>query len=357
MKEAIWFILAMHVVGSAAQVDVFYNAPYGSKLGEYAHGWFGPTCGEACAAPRTFFVDRKTIAIDDCHSERTVLYDVGSDKHSSFSRERCYDIAHFDAEHMLVIAEHYMAVGRLTSGGELKWDKPFAKRPRDSFELFVEHPSGVGIGLTSKGKVFFDSTFVPVEPSVLPFAASESGITYIKEKAAMVTECFPCLRKELWLSYNRVTGRPRPDDRSQVLPLPDTTEWAEYFKPVRGTRNLNLLGIDTAFNTYWSAPRMSPEDPLHTYVAVFSYDKEGNLRFWFPEPVLDEEWNHYSGDIRVSRDGRIFQMIYYRLYKDPLGRHKRKNIDPTKGIRILEYIPEKHDFTHGGRVKHYGTGK
>jgi hypothetical protein len=45
-------------------------------------------------------------------------------------------------------------------------------------------------------------------------------------------------------------------------------------------------------------------------------------------------------------------MVFYSLINKP-----KDQIDPTKGIRILEYIPEKHDFTHEGRVKHYGTGE
>jgi hypothetical protein len=35
----------------------------------------------------------------------------------------------------------------------------------------------------------------------------------------------------------------------------------------------------------------------------------------------------------------------------------KEQIDPTKGIRIREYIPEKKDFSHEARVKMYGAKK
>ena len=32
-----------------------------------------------------------------------------------------------------------------------------------------------------------------------------------------------------------------------------------------------------------------------------------------------------------------------------------RKIDKTKGIRIIEYIPEQKDFSHSERVKMYGS--
>ena len=115
-----------------------------------------------------------------------------------------------------------------------------------------------------------------------------------------------------------------------------------------------FLGYDTAYNTYWSYITDSCIGEEIEYCekiqAVFSYDRFGDLRFWFPEPPIEEGWKTYAYDFKISGEGRIFNMHFYSKYGKP-----EEKIDKTKGIRIIEYIPEQKDFSHSERVKMYGS--
>ena len=186
MKRTIVFQLILCQIVLGVEVTRFYEAQYGDAMGEYAHGFFGPTCGEACAVPRTFYVDGDILVIDDCENERLVICNAESMEHYSIARKGCLDIGYFDAQDSVVITRYNMAVARILSTGILEWAEPFAYDRYDSFSLFVKHSSGYSLVIADKGNYVLDSSYTLVEHSDVPFQVKKKGVVKLDANADLI---------------------------------------------------------------------------------------------------------------------------------------------------------------------------
>lgn len=362
MPKLIFITLICWTCFSAVKKEV-YNAPYGVNTGKYNYGNTGEE--ECTAVPSTFFVTQKWIVIDDCYNHRCQLFDQKTKDHRVIQRENCLEINHIYEQDSVIIES--INISKITKSNQIEVMDKFAKKKHDAFSYIARHPLGYGVIRTFTNTFYFDSRYKQIEKSAVPHFIKDIGVIYFTDKKAMVSSCYDCLRKHVSENYKDLAEYKKTAEIPEVFSFPDSSEWGDYFSSKK--QSMKYLGVDTAYNTYWSTesdvlriyektfnlPEYTPEGIFHhkyheKVKIMFSYDRLGKLRFWFPEPKLEDGWKHYCGEIVVNEQGRIFQMIFY-------SRINKEKFDKSKGIRILEYIPEKADFNHEGRVKMYGGKK
>ena len=349
MKSEMLYIFLLSVGAWAALQEEVYDAPYGSEIGAYGYENID-FAGEGNNVPCSFYVNSNDLFVNDIINERMQVVPGMGTKAQVVSKPVW--MIHYAGLNDSVLIEGDN-LWRFTDGLVLK--RLFALEGRKNLDVsyVIRHPQNYTILKTNSETTFyFDSTYTLIPDSLVPDFIEDVGVLYFRGVDVMVSDCFRCIRYHFRRLYQVITGAPLPEKGPHPFSFPDTSEWGTYFTEERAAESMAYLGVDTAFNTYWSTGTHHPRNSEASYKAIFSYDKRGKLRFWFPEPRLQQGWKHYGRGIRISPQGRIFQMVFYSLINKP-----KDQIDPTKGIRILEYIPEKHDFTHEGRVKHYGAVK
>jgi hypothetical protein len=348
IKVVLLMIMTASIVYGFRHESVL-ELPYGTNRNEVGYGFYDEP-DECFAIPLTFYIVDSTVVIQDHANKRTLII-------------RQYDAVDILRDYMFikkVLITDSIIVGEraliriLPHGSKTIF---ILESKRERFRYFVSHPLGYAVGVSNHHTYYFDSSYTNIRASHVPSYILNVGVMYFADKKAMISDCFGCLKNNVRKHYHKLAGLPQTDSIPEVFAFPDSSEWGVYFSRVRGPESMSYLGVDTAYNTYWSTGRHSPEDSMHLYDAVFSYDRLGKLRFWFPEPLIEEGWMPYCGDIVVNEEGRIFKMVFYSKFKDFRKRIRKDPIDPTKGIRIIEYIPDEKDFTHQGRMERYGVGK
>jgi hypothetical protein len=329
---------------------IVYDAKYGENIGEYRYYYYDAP-DEASAVPTTFFMDENKLTIDDCHNNRMIIYKLKSIQHEIIKRKYCTSLSYVDLNKYVIFDR--LNLYKINTNDSLILYKKVIEQPGDDFNYLLEHPSGIKIIVSSNHKMyFFDREFNQIEKAEIPDNIQIiNGAVYFKDKKVFLTDYLPSLEYHVKNHYYELSGFPKSKPVPPLFQLPDSTEWGNYIS--EENVGMAFLGYDTAYNTYWSYITDSciGEKIQHCekIKAVFSYDRIGNLRFWFPEPPIEKGWRKYAGNFKVSREGRIYDMHFYSRWKP------EEKIDKTKGIRIIEYIPEQKDFSHSERVKMYGS--
>lgn len=335
----------------AAETKILYGAPYGTKKGEIGYFLSSPS-SEAWAVPQSFYVDSNSIFIADCHNDRLLEISYGAGSQKRLVGSGCMELNYVNLRDSILINNWYLC--RIRKENAIRKVTRFVDNTREDFKYHVHLGDEYHLIVTTSARRFVDGQLRVVEKQALPGTIEVGRSVYLVDKSVVVAFGISTLREELERLWNRIggSGDPPPDN---LFGFPDSSEWGQYFTKARPDESMGYLGVDREYNTYWSTGRQSPEDTANSYVSVFSYDKQGKLRFWFPEPTLESGWKHYLGGIVVNSEGRIFQMSFYSKFHDFENHREKTNVDPEKGIRILEYLPGKEDFTHEGRVKLYGS--
>lgn len=352
--EVILLLLMIDVF--AVKKEIVYEANYGKNIGEYLYVNYG-NVGEESAVPKTFYVDGEMLIIDDCNNDRLAIIEYKKRNHQYVNRKQCLDIAYVNLSDSIII--DWAAVYRFNPDKSLKEIFKLLQKQGDILSFFVEHPKGYKIINTIDNRLYFDSSFKQIQKYELPnFIQEINGLIYFKDEKAMLSRNLKSLKTNLTKYYGDLTGLPKNRKVPTVFELPDSTEWGEY---LNNDIDIEYLAYDTSYNTYWrwftpierkykNAFEFNGGNYQENVVAIFSFDRLGKLRFWFPEPELENCWKRYSGGIVINRDGRIFQMNYYSLANKPSN-----EISKTKGIQVVEYILDAKDFSHKERVKMYGS--
>jgi hypothetical protein len=342
-----------------AGVEIRFKGSYGISAGNFGYYHSGEP-DECFAVPLSFYVcENNTILVQDQNNKRTQI--IAQNGEIDILREYI-SIKHVSMKDSVITGEYCVVSFRSMIGKQL-----FRfQRENESLSYFLEHPSGYKILTSNFDRYYFDGMYKPIEANELPPAIRNIGVVYLSDENAMISDCFLCLRKHVTNFYDELSGQEEDCINVDIFAFPDSSEWGSFFSD--STPQMNYLGVDKNFSTYWSAvtnvsrkyqgaygfPEPTPEGLVyHNYHeqvwAIFCYDRLGKLLFWFPEPKLKEGQKRYCGDIVVNDKGRIFQMNFYSRNKRPTKQ--------SEGIEIVEYIPDEIDKSHEGRVKRYGQGK
>ena len=370
-------ILTVNAFGVERQI--VYQAPYGAGNGEYHRTHRTTNWEEMYYVPGEMYVFHNKLVVNDKYGARWQVTDLNSGEEVR-TIVKPPPISFIDLEDSVCL--YKSSVYRITAGDTVvKWyvfqnEKP--GRYRD-IDYVLCHSSQYKIVMAGKSYCL-DPNYQVVDRDELPkeiqfVAINHHSAWFFEDKQAFLGAPVRNLKYLIELKYHELAGTDTSGDVPEIYPYPDSAEAGNYF--TKGFSR-TWANHDSECNSYFYSNDCDsfrvhdstfsvvlrqtgdPKNPIERKVAgykeemaiVSSYDRLGQLRFWFPEPPLEEGWKKAACPIFVSREGRIFRMIFYSHANKP-----EHQIDPTKGIRILEYIPEKHDFTHGGRVKHYGTGK
>ncbi|MBD3315355.1 MAG: hypothetical protein GF344_06180, partial [Chitinivibrionales bacterium] len=347
MKTLI-FIMLIITLSFAANKKIVYRTAYGREFGMVSYE-LRDYPDECTAVSSTFFIVGSYLYLQDGNGR--VLKIVLNDRRIADTLPNVH-LKYVNIEESYIIA--YKSIERIQ--GCKSFTIFQSKGKSESFRNFVLHPSGFLILVTNRSTYYFDSTLTLITQSNLPdYIKVKKAFVFLDEEA-LITFGIDEMRNAVSIWSHKLWGNRTMPQTADLFPFPDSTEWGPYFKDRRPSVSIKYLGYDIQYNTYWSARRKEPRDTANSYQAIFSYNRFGELRYWFPEPLLEPGWKHHcDGDIVISKEGRIFQMAFYSKYEDFLNRKKKECIDTTKGIRILEYIPEKKDFTHECRVELYGS--
>lgn len=333
----------------AVKTNILYEANYGKSIDQYGYD-FVDYIDECSAIPASFYVCKNDIYIQDQNNHRIQIIPKNND--IWHVKQDTYIESVLETDSIIYSDKSILKFGSTLS------DTLFAYNKKDeTFSYKVAHPKGYVIVASNFKQYCFDSTYTLLRRPELPKFIKPSGVVYFTDEKAMISNSFESLKKYIKNNYYELAGIRPGIPIPEILEFPDSTEWGAYFSKARAGVSMQYLGVDSLYNTFWSTGRYAPEDKNNHYSGVFSYDRLGKLRFWFPEPLFENGWKKYCGDIVVNEEGRIFQMVFYSKFDNFAEFKKKKNLDSRKGIRILEYIPEKDDFTHKGRVRMYGGKK
>lgn len=346
------FVLLITLVTNIYPVirHVIFETKYGKLPGEIKYEYLDSP-GESGAVPSTFYVDNeKNIIIDDCNNEILLVIDYVAKRQKKLLRKYCVSVGYADLKENSVIVA-WNAIYKIKDDSLLLIDNYTKKN--DYFQYLIEHPSGYKIIIAADNHYYFDKQFNQITKRELPVSIEDySGIIFFKDLKAAFSKHLTNLKEFIKINYTEIAGAKRTIQVTDVFAMPDSSE-SPFF---RHSTRFEYLGYDSVYNTYWLSFVDSIRPGLNKYnekvKVIISYDRIGKLRFWFPEPDFEEGYEHYGHEIIVNNEGRIFNMFFYSL----LGKPEDK-IDRTKGIKIIEYIPEKKDFSHEERVKMYGSKK
>jgi len=355
MKRTIVLLLVLVVNVGAVRMKNILSEEYGVENGMCMYVDYGNE-DEESAVPRTFYVDGKSLIVDDCNKNMLTIWDGNKQLWKNVRRKYCIDIKYVDLYKSILI--DWVTINNINSNDSLITIYSFKNKKGDIVQNIFEHPSGYKIITTSGKRFYFNKNYKQIQRTELPDYIQEIDLAvYFKDKKAILTSYFDGMRKYVTEFYNELSDTNKATPPTSLFRLPDSSEQGNYFND---STDLEYLGYDSLYNTYWLSNSIYYRNVDSTFNSngtiyqdfvnvLFSYDRLGRLRYWFPEPALEAGWKRYSGGIIVNREGRIFQMNYYSLR----GK-KTDQIDKSKGIGIVEYIPEEKDFSHEERVKMYG---
>jgi hypothetical protein len=332
----------------AVGVNVVYTAPYGVDVGQYGYD-AGHSMDENYSIPRSYFCTREWILVDDIHNERLQLYHRRSEEHSIICRKQSIDINMASSRDSVIWGRSRLI--RIMNNGTLATVATYGRRKGEVYAALFLFPSGTKVLETNYARYIFSADYQLLAQGAVPSVMIKDNVICFDSCTIVQSKCFTCLREH----YVPVDSTWQPE-RIAPYSLPDSSEWGMHFEGL-GDKILRYLGADKDYRSYWGCNTDSKDEVEGRRQAVFAYDSKGTLDYWFVEPQPSEGWSYSTDRVNVSHDGAVTRMMFYTRYTDFHRRIPKSAIDTTKGIRIVEYIPDEMDKSHEGRVKRYGGGE
>lgn len=374
----VWILTILLISNvSAVKKKIILDLPYGVEIGRVKKSEMDKTEEEKFSVPIGYYVYKDKIIIDDKYNQRGQVFSMVTNKvvgviHGEFT----FDYINLDDS--VFIYRH--KIFRIDANNKTKLEEIYQTGENGFYypiEYILKHPSGVKI-IRAKKNYYLNDEYGVITRQELPddieyITVDNRSAWYFKESGVYLgappSNLRYIIRKKYYEYHIADSLIPA------IYEFPDTSESGNYFENGFSRKYANH---DTLFNVYFYSNTCDsfrlhentyselvkqtgdPKNPINhemkkykeDIAIISSYDRLGKLRFWFPEPPLNEGWKKNAAPIFVSNEGRIFRMVFYSHVNKSL----KKN-DYTKGIRIYEYIPEKDDFSHEGRMKSYGRKK
>ncbi|MBD3315357.1 MAG: hypothetical protein GF344_06190 [Chitinivibrionales bacterium] len=374
----IWIMLYFPNANALQRV-VIYEAPFGVKVGEYKKESAETNWEEENFVPDDFYVFKNKLIVNDKYQARWQIVDIKSKKVTRVIKNGVpLDYADLDDS----VCIYKGGIYKITSNNQLSQAEIYQNdRTYGNYlniEYVLRHYNTDLKFIKAQGFYILDSLYAAFVKKDLPvdiqyIRVKEHSAWFFRDHRAIIGGYPSALEYLIELKYEELSGRPIDTADSKVYSFPDSIESGRYFDKgfarnfANHDSNYNIYYYseecdsfrihDSTFNVmaYQTGNSRNPFERKTTHyrediAIISSYDRLGQLRFWFPEPPIGEGWKKALAPIFVSDEGRIFRMIFYSH-----DNKTKEQIDNAKGIKIIEYIPEKKEFSHEQRVKMYGN--